>query len=464
MTDPEVLALLASHKTLGTAPAAEHEWLDAHGSRRTLAVGDILTHKAELATALYVLFSGYIVMRVDRGAGSHKIFERRGGEVSGVLPFSRGARPPNDVIAEEETHLLVIPQEHLAEMIRECPMVTSALVHEMVDRVRQFNASDLHDEKLVSLGKFAAGLAHELNNPTSAAVRSAKLLEESFAEAESAATAMVAANLTASQLAVIDAVRKQGDAPGEAPARTPMQRADEEDALGDRLSDLGATANWAVPLADAGLKTTALDQLAAVMTGRCARRGTAMGHRELHTARSGVRDRDRVVADLRSREQHQRLHVHGPRSGRRTRGRAPRPERHVAHTRRQDAGEVRQDLDRNSRADLPRAHAVGAELNQVWMNLIENALDAVADGGHVQVTAARELDRIVVRVTDNGAGIPADIMGRIFDPFFTTKGVGKGTGLGLDIVRRILKRHDAEINVESRPGFTQFRVTLPVER
>src|SRR6185503_14775959 len=115
MTDPSVLDLLAQHKMIGAAPAAEHDWLVWHGTRRSLAIGDVLTRKGEVATALYILFSGYIVIRVDRGAGTHKIFERRGGEVSGLLPYSRGSKPPNDAIAEEPTELLAIPQEHLPE-------------------------------------------------------------------------------------------------------------------------------------------------------------------------------------------------------------------------------------------------------------------------------------------------------------------------------------------------------------
>jgi signal transduction histidine kinase len=114
--------------------------------------------------------------------------------------------------------------------------------------------------------------------------------------------------------------------------------------------------------------------------------------------------------------------------------------------------------------DLPCAHAVGAELNQVWMNLIDNALDAAPVGGHVTVTAGRVRDRVVVQVIDDGAGIPADIQNHIFEPFFTTKGVGKGTGLGLATVRRILQRHEGEIEMESQPGRTRFQVSLPVER
>jgi signal transduction histidine kinase len=110
---------------------------------------------------------------------------------------------------------------------------------------------------------------------------------------------------------------------------------------------------------------------------------------------------------------------------------------------------------------LPRVMGVGGELNQVWMNLVDNALDAVAPGGTVSVETSLNLGKLTVCITDDGPGIPADIQGRIFDPFFTTKDVGKGTGLGLDIVRRIIQRHDGTIDLESRPGRTQFRVGLP---
>jgi len=116
----------------------------------------------------------------------------------------------------------------------------------------------------------------------------------------------------------------------------------------------------------------------------------------------------------------------------------------------------------NVEPDLPRVRGFVGELNQVWANLIDNALDAVADAGRVEVTAKRERQRVVVRVVDNGPGIPAEIRARIFDPFFTTKPVGHGTGLGLDIVRRLVSHNDAEIDVESRPGRTEFRVSLPL--
>jgi len=107
-------------------------------------------------------------------------------------------------------------------------------------------------------------------------------------------------------------------------------------------------------------------------------------------------------------------------------------------------------------------HGFGGELNQVWSNLIDNALDAVDDGGQIEIIARRERDHVTVRVIDNGHGIPVEARDRIFDPFFTTKPVGKGTGLGLDIVRRLVQRHNGQIELESRPGRTEFLVTLPM--
>jgi signal transduction histidine kinase len=111
---------------------------------------------------------------------------------------------------------------------------------------------------------------------------------------------------------------------------------------------------------------------------------------------------------------------------------------------------------------LPRVRGFAGELNQIWANLLDNALDAVPDSGRVEVLASRKQEKVVVRVIDNGAGIPAQIRERIFDPFFTTKPMGQGTGLGLDIVRRLVRHNDGEISVESQPGRTEFRVALPL--
>ena len=460
--DPALMAKLAEHKALGTAPVAEHAWLAMHGQTLTLNTGEILTRKGELARALWVILAGRLAIHMDRGAGAHKLFEWRTGEVSGILPFSRGARAPGDVVIEEPTEMLFVLPEHLPEMIRECPEITATLVHAMLDRARQFNSADLRDEKLVSLGRLAAGLAHELNNPASAAARSARLLANHLGAAEAAAEAVGAARLSDAQRAAVDELRALCSTTAEL-ARSTMARADREDAIGDWLADHGADAACAEALAETDLTIEALDRLASIIQGDalhatlrwvsagCQMRALAS---EINLATSRICELVDSVKGFTYMD-----HALSPEPVDIRRG--------IADTLTMLGGKMRAkgaQVSTQFADGLPAAHAVGAELNQVWMNLIDNALDAIPAGGHVAVVAEAGQNQVVVRITDDGAGVPAEIMGRIFDPFFTTKDVGKGTGLGLDIVRRILRRHDGEIEMDSRPGWTEFRVILPAAR
>jgi signal transduction histidine kinase len=411
---------------------------------------------------LLIIFDGHLVLRMDRGAGSHKIYEWRGGDVGGQMPYSRGASPPNDVVAEVPTELLGIEKELLAEMIRECPTVTATLVHAMVDRARQFTSADLRDEKLVSLGKLAAGLAHELNNPASAVLRSAKILADSLSESESAARALATAHLSADQLAHIDAVRTMAQQRPERELDS-VARADREDEIAQWLARYRVSERCAAPLTDSAITIDALNGLADTIHGEsldaalrwlaagCLARGISD---EIETASARIYD---LVAAVKGFSYMDKAPTSGPvdvRVG-------------IADTLTMlgsktatKAVTVTVDLPN----DLPPAHGVGPELNQVWMNLLDNALDAVAEGGHVTVAAEPSQDYLTVRIVDDGHGIPPDIQNRIFDPFFTTKGVGKGSGLGLDIVRRLLQRHDGEVAVQSEPGRTEFQVRLPVSK
>jgi len=462
MADPALLARLAQHRALGTAPASEHAWLAEHGVLRAFALGDVVVRKGEAVTSLHIMLAGHLVIRVDRGAGSHKIFEWRAGDVGGLMPYSRGASPPADAVAEASTELLEIAREQFPELIRECPVVTETLVHAMVDRARKFTSGDHRDEKLVSLGKLAAGLAHELNNPASAAVRSAKALTEGLARAEAAARRLGAARLSDAQLSAVDAVRELCLRPGAPLAHSAVARADREDAFAAWLGTHGASGLCAVPLAETGLTLDALDTLAATLS-----------HDALDAALQSIA----AVCQVRTLASHIETSASrisalvGAVRGFTFMDHAPTPEpvdirRGIADTLTMLGAKARAksvEVSVQLAVDLPRAHGVGAELNQVWMNLLDNALDAVAVGGRVEVTASEAPGRVVVRIVDDGPGIPAAIQGRIFDPFFTTKGVGKGTGLGLDIVRRLVQQHEGEIEVESRPGRTEFRVSLPTE-
>jgi signal transduction histidine kinase len=462
-TDIPILARLKQHRAIGHAPAIEHVWLAEHGERVTYPVGHVVTAKGVHAKNLLIVFEGLLVIRADLGAGSQKIFEWGGGDLGGAMPYSRGATPPNDVLAEAQTEALTLPEECFTELTRECPVVTAAVVHAMLDRARRFTTSDLHAEKLKSLGKLAAGLAHELNNPASAVVRSAKLLMEGLASAEEASRILAGAGLTEEQFAAIDRARTLTEASLQAAPRSPIERADREDELTDWLADHSATQEYAVPLADSGVTPTALDDLAEQVSGEALE--AALGWISACT----------LVRALATEIESASLRIHdlvAAVKGFSYMDHAPSPEpvdirRGLADTLTMLGSKTKNknvNVTMSFPDDLPDVHAVGAELNQVWMNLIDNAIDAVDPGGRIDVIGSVERDRVIVKIIDDGPGIPPEVKSRMWDQFFTTKGVGNGSGLGLDIVRRLLQRHDAAIDVDSIPGRTEFQVRLHVAR
>ncbi|MGH7512629.1 MAG: ATP-binding protein [Gemmatimonadales bacterium] len=472
MTDPrpadlqagdeaDLLARLGSHRLLGNVPRAELEWLVSHGTFERYEPGSLIARKGEPVEALYIVITGHVSHFMDQGGTVRKVMDWRDGDATGLLPYSRLMVAPGNSVIQESAELLRVPREHLPALPIECPQVTAELVHVMVDRARAFKVSDLQVEKMASLGKLAAGLAHELNNPASAAARSAQLVSEALAESDAAARAFGAADLDAHALAMVERVRAVCGAAPPSSVLSPLERADREEALADWLGDHDADDSLAAPLAETDVTLALLDELAAAITGdqlRASLRWVAAGC----TVRGLARDIERAAS---------RVHeLVGAVKGFTYMDRAASPEpvdvaRGLTDTLAVMAAKARgksASLTVDVPADLPRVRGFGGELNQVWANLVDNALDAVSDGGRVTVTARAAGPLVVIRVTDDGPGIPPDVKSRIFDPFFTTKPVGMGTGLGLDIVRRLLDRNDGSIDVESEPGHTEFRVGLPV--
>jgi len=462
MIDVSLVERLAAHRTLGGAPRRELEWLAAHGELQHFAAGELLARRDEQPTKMIIMFEGKGGMYVDRGGGRRKVTEWHGGDVSGLLPFSRMGAPLGDPLIDEPSVGLVVHRDHFPEMIRECPDVTGRLVHTMLDRVRHFASTDWQDDKMMSLGRLSAGLSHELNNPASAAARSAQQLADVLTQIDSAVSALAGTQLTDDQRSLIAALRERMR--NEPTTVGPIERAEREEETCTWLTQHGADDAPAATLADAGVTREMLDELAGALPKDAldaAVRWVAAGH----TARALTADVERatrrihdLVSAVKRFTNMDRPTVSEPLSIAQ-----PLADTVAVLAAKARAKSVSITLDVPT--DLPPVKVYGGELNQVWSNLLENALDSVAENGHVTVSARQEPNCfVVVRVVDDGVGIPAEHLSRIFDPFFTTKPVGQGMGLGLDIARRIVRRHDGNIDVESRPGGgrTEFRVSLPV--
>ncbi len=456
----DIVERVAAHRIAGAIPREEIEWLAAHGRLRHLEAGEVLSSRAAgVVEGLFIVLSGHIALHVDRASGREKLIEWRAGDVSGMLPYSRLTVPPGDSIAQVPSEIVVIRREDLPSLIRECHGFTSALIHIMVDRARHFTSNDLHADKMASLGKLSAGLAHELNNPASAIIRSARSLHVAMAASENASRTLGALTLTSEQRAAIDDVRSKAMQPAAPIVRSPIEQADREAEIEDWLLENGADLADAGPLAETGITLQTLDGLVRSLQGQelsAALRWLAAGSltRQLADEIELAASRISSLVDAVKGFTHMDLNATaGP-----VDVGAGLTQTLAIHAGKARGKAVSMSLDIES--GLPGAQGVAGELNQIWANLIDNALDAAGPSGSVAITAALEGEQIVVRVIDDGPGIPAEVKGRIFDPFFTTKKAGQGTGLGLDIVKRIVQKHRGTIEVESQPGRTEFRVAL----
>jgi signal transduction histidine kinase len=450
---------LSALASLASVPRQQLEWLVAHGEVRRVEAGQVAFPKAEPLPGLFVVLSGRLSIRVSKGGMTRVVKETQAGEISGHLPYSRMTTPPNDVVADEPTEMLVISGEHELEMTQQCYDFTALCVHEMVDRARAFKSDDLQREQLASLGRLSAGLAHELNNPSSAVERSSKEMDACRLEVAAAARVLGSTGLSAEQSAAVAAFETAASKAAGG-TRSALEAADHEDAISDWLADRGLAQAVAEPLASTAVTMADLDQLDAALNRTqlmAALRYVAANVTADHLTGEIVNAATRIhllVAAIKKYTHMDRAPVAD----------TVHLEESLSDTVMLTKGKARAKsvtLDLDVEADLPSVRGVVGELNEVWMQLVDNAIDAAPESGSVLVKAALEQGSVVVRVRDNGAGIPDADRGRIFEPFFTTKPVGQGSGLGLDVVQGIVRSHGGSVEVNFRPGCTEFRVSLP---
>lgn len=440
------------------------EWFASHSEDLRLAPGDILIHEGEPADSLFVLLEGEIRGRRESGGGDGPVFTARAGQVSGMLPFSRMTHFTVVARALQPTRLARLRKPDFDEMLRVIPPLLPRLVTVLADRIREVSRADQQREKLVALGKLSAGLAHELNNPASAARRAAETLRKVSKQVREANQRLYITGLSQEQRMLLgETERKMVDDLGTAPPLDSLAESDRQEEIEDWLKKNGVhdQGSMASGLVETGLDNATLDRLARafdratlsdVLIKLVANIEAEKLTRDIESATGRISELVRAVKEYSFMDQQpqQEIDLHQGIDSTLT----------MLKFRLKHGVNVSREYD----AKLPRVFAHGSELNQIWTNLVDNAIDAMQGKGELRIRTVRELDYALVEVIDNGPGIPEEVKPHLFEPFFTTKGVGAGTGLGLDTVYRIVRNHHGQVTVQSRPGETRFQVRLPLSQ
>ncbi|MDJ0663727.1 MAG: ATP-binding protein [Acidimicrobiia bacterium] len=427
-----------------------------------LAAGDLLFAEGDRGDSAYVVLEGELEI-VKASAGGDVLLALQSDGVVGEMALLEDAPRNASARARHNAALLAVPKDKLDDLINSSPSAARAFFGVMLARWRATQSILRQSERMVQLGTLTAGLAHELSNPAAAVNRGAEQLSDAMTrhgEARSAAFAGLDDKGRQSVEAVLSVIHERG---GVGSSLSSLARSDLEDAVTAWLEDRGVERPWelATAIVDAGFTPTELadfaEHVASPHLGEVVRLLAATQEQLslLHQIEEGTRRMSEIVRALKSyafldQAPLQDVDVVGG------------LEDTLLLLQHKEKGV---EIDREYAANLPAIEARGSELNQVWTNLIDNALDALADTEAPRLTIRTEHSEggVVVEIEDNGPGVPDGIQHRIFDSFFTTKPPGSGTGLGLDISRNIVvARHSGNISVDSAPGRTVFRVELPL--
>jgi signal transduction histidine kinase len=432
------------------------------GEEISVAAGDFIAREGDPSSYFYVILEGEI--RVSKSYGNQEVVMavhtvgKFFGEVSLLLEMPYFI----DGQARTACRLLRYSKDQFWTLMRTCPSVAREILRTMAIRVKGLEGFSQQREKLVSLGTMAAGLAHELNNPASAARRAAAELLTVSASLPSLACHLNKRQLSPEHAdALIQAQREIGTIEQRSISLDPVTRSDREEQVATRLEQHGVADPWRLAgvIVAAGLERSWIERLGKQFPSEAVGdviewiAGTlSLAELTQQVERSTTRIAELVNAvkaySYEGRAPLQHIDIHEGLDSTLTM---------LSHKLREVT--LVREYDRT----LPRIPAYGNELNQVWTNLIDNAIDAVNSKGTVHVRTRREDHQVLVEIQDNGMGIPEAVKPHLFEPFFTTKGVGKGTGLGLIISYRIVAdRHGGEIEFTSEPGNTIFLVRLPI--
>ena len=436
------------------------QWLQSHFSNEVFPDGDVIVTAGTVATSMVAIFQGEM-QAVIRTLGSETIYQAPAGMVTGKLPFSRMKVFPNVVRAFGLVRVGRLEEVHFPEMLQLIPQLGERLVGLLSDRIRETAVRDQNQEKLAALGKISAGLAHELNNPAAAASRASKNLRDALRNLADTNRIICGCPMTKEQrVQLVDFEIHALERMDASPALDTLAQSDREQEMTDWLEGRGILEGWEMSpvLVENGVELAQLEAMLALSDERAI--GSLVRHltatlnverllREIDKSTDRISEMIRAVKEYSYMDQvsFQEVDLH----------------RGIKNTLTTLNYFLKHGIQVTKVFDtsMPRLMANGGELNQVWTNLIQNSVQAMNGKGELKIRTVREPSLALVEIEDNGPGIPMEIQSRVFEPFFTTKSMGEGTGLGLDVVYRIIRRHHGIIQLTSKPGETIFRIRLP---
>ncbi|HEY9196034.1 MAG TPA: ATP-binding protein [Mucilaginibacter sp.] len=457
---------LKSLEALENVPDDQLQWLIDNSINQVFEDGTLLNEPGKPATGPHIIIEGSIRFYMLQSRGRRDFVSAGPGSITGYLPFSRGLVSKGYAEAIGELHVLSYPTERIPEMIKGHFELTQALVHIMTNRVRDFTALQQQNEKMMALGKLSAGLAHELNNPASAIVRDSISLSKHLKLAPKAIKDVFTIRLNHEQIEGVTTEMFKILGKKDETRLNLKQRTEREDEIGEWLdeNEIENSYEIAESFVDFNFKVDNLEALKSYIPKEFLSTIINWMSSKLVAEKmiQDIQESSKRIAELVSSvktfthmdrgqdKQYADIHIG-----------ITNTLTMLGYKIKKGNITVVEDFDRT----LPEVKALIGELNQVWTNLIDNALDAMMPAGKGMLTIKTRRDRefVEVFIADDGPGIPEEIQGQIFDPFFTTKEMGKGTGMGLEVVQRIVKQHRGSIKVKSQPGHTVFNVCFPID-
>ncbi|MGG6296668.1 ATP-binding protein [Leptolyngbya sp. AN02str] len=447
-------------------PKMRLEWICDRAEVIEKPAGHILVHEGDMACGLFLLIQGQVSITRRSDGIDIPIGQHEAPSFFGEIPILTDEPMPVTMKATTNCKLYKLQGDDFLKLLHECRDFERMMFRVVQQRTRGLESFIRGREKMAALGTLAAGLAHELNNPAAALVRALREMPEAVAELQRM-------NLVYGQQQVDEAhtqqwlqTRDRGYDAILNERLDPIQVSDREDELLNWLEDYGVEQPWklATPLAEANIATDTLDELMDRWRNDVSElrnmglHWLALSFEVMSMIKHGMRGAERISELVKAMKSYSYL----------DQGVQQEVDIHqgLEDTLRLFSHKLKYGVEVQKQYDthLPKVMAYGSELNQVWTNLIDNAVDAMEGKGTLKITTQHCTDHILVCITDSGSGIPPNIQSRVFEPFFTTKSVGNGSGLGLETTRRIVEnRHHGTITFDSKPGRTQFTVCLPVE-